>query len=54
MRRSGAHPLEIELGDDEPMQIRHHAVYQARYVEVRGALKRELVMVLRVERISSV
>lgn len=39
--------LEVEFPDDESMRISHEAIYQALYVESRGALKRELVACLR-------
>ena len=42
-----AQRLKIEFPDDESMQISHEAIYQALYVESRGALKRELVTCLR-------
>lgn len=42
--------LKVEFADDESMQISHEAVYQALYVEGRGALKRELVTCLRTGR----
>jgi IS30 family transposase len=42
--------LKVEFADDESMQISHEAIYQALYVEGRGALKRELVTCLRTGR----
>ncbi len=42
--------LPIDFPDDESMRISHEAVYQALYVEGRGALKRELVACLRTGR----
>ena len=42
--------LKVEFPDDESMQISHEAIYQALYVEGRGALKRELVSCLRTGR----
>ena len=42
--------LKVEFPDDEAMQISHEAIYQALYVEGRGALKRELVACLRTGR----
>jgi DNA-binding CsgD family transcriptional regulator len=42
-----AQRLKIEFPDDESMQISHEAIYQALYVQSRGALKRELVTCLR-------
>jgi IS30 family transposase len=35
--------LKVDFPDDESMRISHEAIYQALYVESRGALKRELV-----------
>ena len=45
-----ANRLKIDFPDDESMRISHEAVYQALYVQARGALKRELVMCLRTGR----
>jgi IS30 family transposase len=45
-----ANRLKVEFADDESMQISHEAIYQALYVEGRGALKRELVTCLRTGR----
>jgi IS30 family transposase len=45
-----ANRLKVEFPDDESMQISHEAIYQALYVEGRGALKRELVSCLRTGR----
>ena len=42
--------LRIDFPDDESMRISHEAIYQALYVECRGALKRELVTCLRTGR----
>jgi hypothetical protein len=42
-----SHRLKAEFPDDESMRISHEAIYQALYVESRGALKRELVACLR-------
>jgi IS30 family transposase len=42
--------LPAEFPDDESMRISHEAIYQALYVEGRGALKRELVACLRTGR----
>jgi IS30 family transposase len=42
--------LEIDFPDDESMRISHEAVYQALFVQSRGALKRELVACLRTGR----
>jgi IS30 family transposase len=45
-----ANRLKVEFPDDESMRISHEAIYQALYVESRGALKRELVTCLRTGR----
>jgi IS30 family transposase len=45
-----ANRLEVDFPDDESMRISHEAIYQALYVEGRGALKRELVTCLRTGR----
>ncbi|MCY3950373.1 MAG: IS30 family transposase [Acidimicrobiaceae bacterium] len=42
--------LRIDFPDDESMRISHEAIYQALYVQGRGALKRELVACLRTGR----
>jgi IS30 family transposase len=42
--------LLIEFPDDESMRISHEAIYQALYVQGRGALRRELVACLRTGR----
>ena len=42
--------LHIDFPDDESMRISHEAIYQALYIEGRGALKRELVACLRTGR----
>jgi IS30 family transposase len=42
--------LRVDLPDDESMRISHEAIYQALYVQGRGALKRELVACLRTGR----
>ncbi len=42
--------LKIEFPDDESMRISYEAIYQALYVQSRGALKRELVACLRTGR----
>ena len=45
-----ANRLPVDFPDDESMRISHEAIYQALYVESRGALKRELVACLRTGR----
>ena len=45
-----SHRLVIDYPDDEQMRISHEAIYQALYIEGRGALKRELVACLRTGR----
>jgi IS30 family transposase len=42
--------LRIDFPDDEDMRISHEAIYQALYIQGRGALKRELVACLRTGR----
>ncbi len=42
--------LRIDFPDDESMRISHEAIYQALYVQGRGALKRELSACLRTGR----
>jgi len=42
--------LLVDFPDDESMRISHEAIYQALYVQGRGALKRELVACLRTGR----
>ena len=42
--------LRVDFPDDESMRISHEAIYQALYVQSRGALKRELVACLRTGR----
>lgn len=42
--------LKLDFPDDEEMRISHEAIYQALYVQGRGALKRELVACLRTGR----
>jgi len=42
--------LPIDFPDDESMRISHEAIYQALYVQGRGALRRELVACLRTGR----
>ena len=45
-----ANRLPVEFPDDESMRISHEAVYQALYVHVRGALRREMTACLRIGR----
>jgi len=45
-----ANRLPVEFPDDETMRISHEAIYQALYVQGRGALRRELVACLRTGR----
>lgn len=45
-----ANRLRIDFPDDQSMRISHEAIYQALYVQGRGALKRELVACLRTGR----
>jgi IS30 family transposase len=45
-----SHRLRIDFPDDDSMRISHEAIYQALYVQSRGALKRELVACLRTGR----
>jgi IS30 family transposase len=42
--------LPLDFPDDESMRISHEAIYQALYVQGRGALKRELAACLRTGR----
>ena len=42
--------VRVDFPDDESMRISHEAIYQALYVQSRGALKRELVACLRTGR----
>jgi hypothetical protein len=42
--------LKVDFPDDESMRISHEAIYQALYVQGRGALRRELTACLRSER----
>ena len=45
-----AHRLPVDFPDDESMRISPEAIYQALYVQSRGALRRELVACLRTGR----
>lgn len=42
-----ANRLQIDFPDDESMRISHETIYQALYIQGRGALKNELVSCLR-------
>jgi IS30 family transposase len=42
--------LRVDFPDDQSMRISHEAIYQALYVQGRGALRRELVACLRTGR----
>ena len=45
-----ANRLRVDFPDDPSMRISHEAIYQALYIQGRGALKRELVSYLRTGR----
>lgn len=45
-----AERLRLDFPDDPTMRISHEAIYQALYIQGRGALKRELTACLRTER----
>ena len=45
-----AHRLPVDFPDDTSMRISHEAIYQALYVQGRGALRRELTACLRTGR----
>ena len=45
-----AHRLGLDFPDETPMRISHEAIYQALYVQSRGALRRELTACLRTGR----
>jgi hypothetical protein len=45
-----ANRLAVDFPDDESMRISHEAIYQALYVQGRGALRRELTACLRTGR----
>ncbi|QKJ68282.1 IS30 family transposase (plasmid) [Deefgea piscis] len=45
-----ANRLQIDFPGDESMRISHEAIYQALYIQGRGALKRDLVSCLRTGR----
>jgi IS30 family transposase len=45
-----SHRLRVDFPDDDLMRISHEAIYQALYVQGRGALRRELTVCLRTGR----
>ena len=45
-----ARRLPLDFPDDDSMRISHEAIYQALYVQGRGALRRELTACLRTGR----
>ena len=45
-----ANRIKVDFPDDESMRISHEAIYQALYIQGRGALKRELILCLRTGR----
>jgi IS30 family transposase len=45
-----AHRVRVDFPDDESMRISHEAIYQALYIQGRGALRRELTACLRTGR----
>jgi IS30 family transposase len=45
-----AHRLQLDFSDDPSMRISHEAIYQALFVQGRGALRRELTACLRTGR----
>ncbi|MHA6513367.1 IS30 family transposase [Tessaracoccus sp. Z1128] len=42
--------LKVDFPDDESMRISHEAIYQALFIQARGALNRELILCLRTGR----
>ncbi len=42
--------LKVDFPEDECMRISHEAIYQALYIQARGALQRELILCLRTGR----
>src|SRR5205823_5082533 len=46
-----ARRLPVDFPDDETMRISHEAIYQALFVQGRGALRRELTACLRTGRV---
>jgi IS30 family transposase len=45
-----AHRLRVDFPADESMRVSHEAIYQALYIQGRGAFKRELILCLRTGR----
>ncbi|WP_405785540.1 IS30 family transposase [Streptomyces sp. NBC_00138] len=45
-----ANRIRLDFPDDKSMRISHEAIYQALYIQGRGALKRELILCLRTGR----
>jgi IS30 family transposase len=45
-----ANRLPVDFPDDDTMRVSHEAIYQALYVQGRGALRRELTACLRTGR----
>jgi transposase, IS30 family len=45
-----AHRIQLDFPDDQSMRISHEAIYQALFVQGRGALRRELTACLRTGR----
>jgi len=45
-----AHRIKLDFPDDDTMRISHETIYQALFVQSRGALKRELILCLRTGR----
>ena len=45
-----SHRLKVEFPDDESMRVSHEAIYQALFIQGRGALRRELTACLRTGR----
>jgi hypothetical protein len=45
-----ANRLRVDFPDDESMRVSHEAIYQALFVQSRGALRRELTACLRTGR----
>lgn len=45
-----ANRITLDFPDDESMRISHEAIYQALYIQGRGALNRELILCLRTGR----